>query len=131
MGRIDVGGDAFLSEDLVDRGAVVVAETPVDGGDVLGQFVLVAHADEGDGNGGVAQDPGEGELGQGLVVAGGELLESLADAEFLEEVLLFEEGEFEGFAAAAPVPVDEGGFGGEGAAEEAEAEATEGDEEQS
>ena len=100
LGGVLVGGDSDFFEDLVDVGSDVFSEFPVGSGDVFFEFSLVSHANEGAGDGGVIEDPGEGELGDGLVVAVGELDESVGDLDFLAEVFVLEEGQVEGHAAA-------------------------------
>ena len=52
--------------------AFVGGEAPLDGGYVFLQFLAAADADQGDGDRGVAEHPGDGELGDRLAVAGGD-----------------------------------------------------------
>ena len=100
---------------VVDFLAFVGGQAPLDGGHVLLQFLGAADADQGDGDRGVAEDPRDGELGDRLAVAGGDWPQPFDHAQLLQELLALEQGQAEGVAHGAPVPVDERGGLVEGA----------------
>ena len=119
-----VGGDSYVVEDLVDAAADFLGEFPVGGGDVFFEFPLIAHADEGAGDAGVVEDPGDAQLGDGLAVAVGEFVEAVGDFDFLLEALTLEQREVEGDAVGAPVTLFKLVVGLEGAGEQAEGRAS-------
>ena len=60
------------------------------------QFLAAADADQGDGDRGVAEHPGDGELGDRLAVAGGDRPEPFDHPQLPKELLALEQGQAEG-----------------------------------
>ena len=104
-----MGGDALFGEDGVDLLAFVGGQAPLDRGHVFLQFLGPADADQGHCDRGVAEHPGDGELGHRLAVAGGDCLEAVHHPQLPQELLALEQGQAEGVALGPPVPVHEGG----------------------
>ena len=69
LGCFGAGRDALFGEDGVDFLAFVGGQAPLDGRDGFFQFLAAADADQGHCDRGVAEDPGDGELGDRLAVA--------------------------------------------------------------
>ena len=61
---IDVGGNALFFEYTIDFSAILGAQLPFRGGDVLLQFLLITHAYKSDRDRRMSQCPGDGELCQ-------------------------------------------------------------------